>query len=45
LLNQLMPGYGRSREAAEAMLQALPEVKNLPLYGAVGDLLREISPE
>ena len=45
MLKELMPGYGRSREAAKAILQALPEAKNLPLYRAVGDLVREISPE
>jgi len=44
-LKQFMPGYGRSREAAEAMLQPLREARELPLYCAVGNLLREVSPE
>ena len=43
VLQQLMPGYGRSREAAAAMLQALSGAQELPLYRAVWNLLREIS--
>lgn len=43
LLRQLMPGYGHTREAAAAMLQALSSVQELPLYRAVVHLLREIS--
>ncbi len=41
-LRQLMPGYGRSREAAEYMLQVLPQAKELPLFRAVGKLLSEL---
>ena len=44
VLHQLMPGYGRSREAAKAMLQFLSEAKELPLYQAVAHLLEEIFP-
>ena len=43
VLQQLMPGYGHSREAAEAMLNFLSEAGELPLYRAVGNLLTEIS--
>lgn len=39
MLRTLMPGYGRTREAAEAMLQALRDARELPLYRAVGNLL------
>lgn len=42
-LKQLMPGYGQSREAAEAMLLLLSEAQELPLYRAVGNLLTEVS--
>ena len=42
VLRQLMPGYGRSREAAEAILMLLEKEKELPLYRAVGKLLREL---
>lgn len=45
LLLQLMPGYGRTREAADAMMQALSDASDLPLYRAVANLLRETSPE
>jgi len=45
MLKELLPGYGRSREAAEAMLQTLREARELPLYRAVGNLLKEISSE
>ena len=44
VLQQLMPGYGRSSEAAKAMLQFLSEAKELPLYQAVAHLLEEIFP-
>ena len=44
VLHQLMPGYGRSSEAAKAMLQFLWEAKELPLYQAVAHLLEEIFP-
>jgi len=43
VLRQLMPGYGHTREAAVAMLQALSDAQELPLYRAVGNLLREVS--
>lgn len=43
VLIQLMPGYGRSRGAAAAMLQTLSDAQDLPLYRAVVNLLREIS--
>lgn len=43
VLRQFMPGYAHSREAAAAMLQALSDEQELPLYRAVGNLLREIS--
>lgn len=43
-LQQLMPGYGRSREAAKAMLLLLAEAKELPLYQAVENSLEEIFP-
>ena len=42
-LKQLMPGYGQSGEAAEVMLRLLSEARELPLYRAVGNLLREIA--
>jgi len=42
-LKQLMPGYGQSGEAAEAMLRLLCKARELPLYRAIGNLLREIS--
>lgn len=42
-LKQLMPGYGRTREAAVAILQELSGAQELPLYRAVGNLLREVS--
>jgi len=45
VLQQFMPGYGRSCEAAEAMLKTLREARELPLYRAVENLRREISPE
>lgn len=45
VLRQLMPGYGHTREAAEAILMFLVEAKELPLYRAVDHLLTEISPE
>ena len=45
VLRQLMPGYGHSREAGEAILSLFAEAKELPLYRAVGNLLKEISPE
>ena len=41
-LERLLPGYGRSREAAEAILMLLEKEKELPLYRAVGKLLREL---
>ena len=44
-LRQLMPGYGRSQEAAEYMLYQLSEVHERPLYRAVVNLMRELSPE
>lgn len=43
LLQKLMPGYGHSGEAAKVMLHLLSEAQNLPLYYAVGNLLREVS--
>ena len=43
VMHQLMPGYGHSREAAEAILKLLVKSKELPLYRAVGKLLREVS--
>ncbi|MEA4939230.1 MAG: hypothetical protein VB091_06560 [Christensenella sp.] len=43
-LKQLMPGYGQSCEAAEVMLRLLAEARELPLYRAVGNLIKEISP-
>ena len=43
-LKQLMPGYGQSSEAAEVMLRLLAEARELPLYRAVGSLIKEISP-
>lgn len=45
LLQKLMPGYGHSREAAAFMLQALGDQAHLPLYRAVGNLLKEIARE
>jgi predicted nucleotidyltransferase len=45
MLKELLPGYGRSREAAEFMLQTLSKAQELPLYRAVGNLLKEISSE
>ena len=45
MLKELLPGYGRSREAAEAMLQTLSIAQELSLYRAVGNLLKEISSE
>lgn len=42
-LKQLMPGYAHSREAATAILQELSGAQELPLYRAVGNLLREVS--
>ena len=42
-LKQLMPGYGQSGEAAKVMLRLLAEARELPLYRAVGNLLREIA--
>ena len=45
LLKQLMPGYGRTREAAEEILLLLVEAKAFPLYRAVEYLIEEISPE
>ncbi|MPN25122.1 hypothetical protein SDC9_172529 [bioreactor metagenome] len=42
-LKQLMPGYGQSSQAAEAMLRLLAKARELPLYRAVGNLLREIA--
>lgn len=42
VLRQLMPGYGHSREAAGYLLQALDEVRALPLYRADSELLREL---
>ena len=44
VLQQLMPGYGHSSEAAKSMLQFLSEAKELPLYQAVARLLEEIFP-
>jgi len=41
-LERLLPGYGRSREAAEAIFMLLQKEKELPLYRAVGKLLREL---
>lgn len=41
-LERLLTGYGRSREAAEAILMLLEKEKELPLYRAVGKLLREL---
>lgn len=43
ILRQFMPGYGRTREAAVAILQELSGAQELPLYRAVGNLLREVS--
>jgi predicted nucleotidyltransferase len=43
VLYQLMPGYGRTLEAAAVILQALSDAQELPLYRAVGNLLREKS--
>ena len=45
VLQQLMPGYGRSREAVKAMLLLLAEAKELQLYQAVENLVLEISHE
>ena len=44
VLHQLMPGYGRSSEVANAMLLFLSEAKELPLYQAVAHLLEENFP-
>lgn len=43
VLRQFIPGYEHTREAAAAMLQALSDAQELPLYRAVGNLLREVS--
>lgn len=40
VLHRLMPGYGCTREAGEAIFILLAEAKELPLYRAVGSLLR-----
>jgi len=45
LLQQLMPGYGHTREAAEVILRLITETQEMPLYRAVANLLRETSPE
>ena len=45
LLLQLMPGYGHTLEAAKVILELLAEAKELPLYRAVENLLKAISPE
>lgn len=39
-LRQLMPGYGRTCEAAQAMLLALSEMQDLPLYLAVDNRIK-----
>lgn len=44
VLRQLMPGYGRTHEAAQAILSQITEAKELQLYRAVEKLLLEISP-
>ena len=44
MLQQLMPGYGCTRQAAKAILSQLAEAKELPLYQAVTHLLEEIFP-
>lgn len=44
MLQQLMPGYGCTRQAAKAILSQLAEAKELPLYQAVALLLEEIFP-
>ena len=44
MLQQLMPGYGCTRQAAKAILSQLSEAKELPLYQAVAHLLEEIFP-
>ena len=45
VLRQFMPGYGHSHDAAKAMLSLLAEAKELTLYRAIENLLKEISPE
>ncbi|PKM41003.1 MAG: hypothetical protein CVV04_00645 [Firmicutes bacterium HGW-Firmicutes-9] len=45
LLQTLMPGYGRTHEAAEAILRLIAEMQEMPLYRAVANLLRETSLE
>jgi len=45
VLRNIMPGFGRSLGAAEAILKLLVEERELPLYRAVENLRREISPE
>ena len=44
MLQQLMPGYGCTRQAAKAILSQLAEAKELPLYKAVAHLLEEVFP-
>lgn len=44
LLQTLMPGYGRTREAAEVILRLIAETQEMPLHRAVENLLRETSP-
>jgi len=45
LLQQLLPGYGHTREAAEVILRLITETQELPLYRAVANLLIKTSPE
>lgn len=39
VLQRLLPGYGKTREAAKTVLQVLSEVRGLPLYRAAQGLL------
>lgn len=43
-LKRLMPGYDHTKEAAAEILELLAEARQLPLYRAAGNLLREKSP-
>jgi len=41
MLQQMMPGYGHTREAAEVILRLITETQEMPLYRAVVNLLNE----